>query len=142
MDDDIGNCLAFYFNSIFGAIMWNSYGQSTQAGRATIQVNATAGLPCPNFVDDSPEAERARRIAKEKFNKLSMERLEPFAFCFRDKNRHEIDNIVAEMLGLDPTDEDIQEMLKLYRHLFCSEPNVNGRQQRIMKAVTEYHNQA
>ena len=91
------------------------------------------------FRETAEAAKEARTIAKEHFEKLSKKQLEPFAFCFRDKNRHKIDDIVARMIGLDPDREEIQELLKTYRRLFCSEPNVNGRQQRIIKAVTDYH---
>ena len=139
IDDDVGKCLALYFNSIFGAIVWNSYGQSTQAGRAPIQVNAIAGLPCPDFSASTPAGVHARRIARENFDKLSTTALEPFAYCFRDWGRHEIDSVVAQMLGLDPEDSAVQAMLGLYRRLFCSEPNVNGRQRSIMTALDSYY---
>lgn len=43
------------------------------------------------------------------------------------------------MLGLDPNDESIQEMLNHYRLLFASEPNVNGRQPSIIKAIQDYN---
>ena len=98
----------------------------------------TAGQTCPAFNADTPEAQRAREIAGRNFNRLSKLTLQPFAYCFRDKNRHEIDSVVAEMLGLDPKDQAIQEMLAHYRLLFASEPNVNGRQKSIVAALEEY----
>ncbi len=61
--------------------------------------------------------------------------LQPFAYCFRDTNRHQIDLVVAEMLGLDPADTAVHEMLEHYRLLFSSEPNVNGRQRSIVNAL-------
>ena len=42
------------------------------------------------------------------------------------------------MLGLDPEDGTVQEMLTHYRLLFAREPNVNGRQQKIMDALSGY----
>ena len=60
---------------------------------------------------------------------------------FRDKNRYKIDNVVAEMMGLNPEEKTTREMLNEYRKLFCNEPSVNGRQQSIIKAVTEYYNE-
>ena len=63
--------------------------------------------------------------------------LQPFAYCFRDSNRRQIDLVVAEMLGLDPA-AAIHDMLEYYRLLFASEPNVNGRQKSIVKALEQY----
>ena len=135
---DSGQCIALYYNSIFGATVRNSYGQSAQAGRATIQVGAIPGLPCPAFHADTGKARRARELAQQNFSQLSKVKLEPFSYCFRDKNRHKIDSVVAEMLGLEPNDESVQEMLENYRLLFAREPNVNGRQASIIKALEEY----
>ena len=107
-------------------------------GRATIQVGAIGGLPCPDFAADTPAAQHARDIAARYFDTLASLELQPFAYCFRDTNRHQIDLVVAEMLGLDPADSAVQEMLEHYRLLFSSEPNVNGRQKSIVKALEQY----
>ena len=138
ISDEVGRCVALFYNSIFGAIIRQVYGQSTQPGRARLQVGAINGLPCPNFGADTPEARRARDIAAARFDSLSELDLEPFAYCFRDENRHQIDSAVAEMLGLDPSDSDVQAMLEYYRLLFASEPNVNGRQKRILAALAAF----
>lgn len=138
LPDDIGQCLALYCNSTFGAIVRNAYGQSTHPGRATIQIGAIGGLPCPDFAADTPAAQHARNIATRYFDTLASLELQPFAYCFRDTNRHQIDLVVAEMLGLDPADSAVQEMLEHYRLLFSSEPNVNGRQKSIVKALEQY----
>ena len=138
MSDNIGQCTALFYNSVFGGIVRNSYGQSTQSGRATIQVNAIPGLPCPAFHTDTDEGRRARDIAARHFDELANLKLKPFAYCFRDENRHRIDSVVAEMLGLDPEDDAIQDMLAHYRLLFASEPNVNGRNKAIVNALEEY----
>ena len=42
------------------------------------------------------------------------------------------------MLGMDPSDSDVQAMLEYYRLLFASEPNVNGRQKRILAALAAF----
>ncbi len=138
LPDDVAKPIALYYNSTFGAIVRTAYAKSPQAGRARIQVGATAGLPCPAFHADTPEAQRARDIASRNFDELSRLPLEPFAYCFRDANRHKIDLVAAEMLGLDPDDAAIREMLAHYRRLFASEPNVNGRQKAILAALDEY----
>lgn len=138
MSNGLGQCIALYYNSTFGAIVRNAYGQSTQAGRAPIQIASIPGLPCPVFHADTPEAQRARDIANQNFDELSRLLLEPFAYCFRDANRHKIDSVVAEMLGLDTQDPAIEEMLGHYRQLFAREPNVNGRQKSIISALAEH----
>ena len=68
--------------------------------------------------------------------------LQPFGYCFRDKNRVLIDSVVAEMLGLDTTDESISKMLEHYRLLFASEPNVNGHNTKIVEALAEHQKSA
>ena len=141
ISDANGKAIALYYNSIFGAIVRNAYGQSQQAGRATIQIKAIAGLPCPAFHDDTPEARHAREIAARHFDELAKLELKAFAYCFNDANRHRIDNVVAEMLGLNPNDSDVQEMLGYWRMLFASEPNVNGRNAKIMAAIAKYNEQ-
>ena len=70
----------------------------------------------PKLWGDTLDARGARTIAKSRFGKLSALEPEPFPCCFCDKNRHKIDNAVAEMLGLDPGDSDIQAMLP---HAVC-----------------------
>ena len=142
LTDPVGKCIALYYNSTFGAIVRNAYGQSTQAGRAPIQVNAIEGMPCPAFNTDTTEAKKARAIAEKNFDTLAKKRLQPFGYCFRDKNRVLIDSVVAEMLGLDITDESINEMLEHYRVLFASEPNVNGHNKQIVEALAEHKQSA
>ena len=43
----------------------------------------------------------ARSVAGLNFAELSALELEPFTYCFRDENRWRIDDVVAEMIGLD-----------------------------------------
>ena len=40
--------------------------------------------------------------------------------------------MVAEMIGLDPSDPDVSDMLAHYRLMFASEPNVNGRNRGVL----------
>ncbi len=142
ISDENAKCIALFYNSIIGVIVWRAYGQKGQYGpRAAIQVGAITGLPCPAFHADTPEAQHAREIAAQHFDELSNLELEPFAYCFQDTNRHRIDNVVAEMLGLDSNDSEVQEMLNHWRILFASEPNVNGRNTEIMAAIAKYKKQ-
>ena len=99
------------------------------------------GLPCPAFHADTPEAEHARALADWHFQELSELPLQPFAYCFQDANRHRIDSVVAEMLGLDPADPAVSEMLAYWRVLFAGEPNVNGRQRKIVAALANHQGQ-
>lgn len=132
---DAEAAIALFYNSIFGAALRSAYGQSTQSGRSTIQVNAIAGTPCPDFGADTDAARRALDIAGREFEALSALELEPFAYCFRDGNRQRIDSVVADMLGLDAADAGVQALLGRYRLLFAREPNVNGRNRGVLGAL-------
>ena len=137
LSDEVGCCVSLWFNSIFGAIVRDAYGQSTQPGRAQLQVKAISGLPCPDFASDTTAGAHARQVAGLNFAALSALSLEPFAYCFRDENRWQIDEVVAEMIGLDPNDPDVADMLAHYRLMFASEPNVNGRNRGVLEALAE-----
>lgn len=130
-----GRCVALFYNSIFGAITRQGYASIQQHGRAQLQIGDMSGLPCPAFDSDTPQGESARRIASANFDRLAHLELEPFAYCFRDANRHLIDDTVAEMVGLDPRDRAVQGMLDYYRRLFASEPYVNGLKRDILGAL-------
>ena len=139
--DNDGKAIALYYNSIFGGITRSAYGANQKQGRSEIRIKATAGTPCPAFHADTPEARHAREIAARYFDELAKLELKAFAYCFNDDNRHRIDNVVAEMLGLNPNNSEVQEMLGYWRMLFASEPNVNGRNAKIMAAIAKYNKQ-
>ncbi len=132
-------CATLFSNSIFGAIVRRAYGQKGQRGpRAAVQVGSIPGIPCPAFHIDTAAAASARSIAASNFDRLTKLNLEPFVYCFRDENRHQIDDVVAGMLGLDPQEPAVSEMLHRYRMLFASEPNVNGRSAKLMGLLERY----
>ena len=138
-DESANKAVALFLNSVWGCLVLNAYAKSGQRGpRARLQVKGIPGLPCPAFHADTPEAEHARALADRHFQELSELPLQPFAYCFQDANRHRIDDVVAEMLGLDPADPAVPEMLTYWRALFAGEPNVNGRQRKIVAALAEY----
>lgn len=139
--DDAMRAVALFCNSIFGGLLLNAYGSIQQTGRAQLQVKAIEGLHCPEFNADTAEAERARTIASETFDELSNLQLMPFASCIIDDNRHKIDSVVADMLGLDPDGPQTQNMLAHYRYLFARQPNVNGGQKRHLEALKRYEAQ-
>ena len=136
--DECMQAIALFYNSVFGGLLLNAYGSIQQSGRAQLQVNAIAGLHCPAFNADTPEAERARTLASENFDELSRLELMPFASCIIDDNRHKIDSVVADMLGLDPGHPQTLEMLDRYRYLFARQPNVHGGQKRHLHALRHY----
>lgn len=85
-----------------------------------------------------PAARQALDIAAQHFDELAQLPLLPFAYCFQDANRGRIDGVVAEMLGLDAADAAIGQMLAYWRLLFAGEPNVNGRQRKIVAALERH----
>ena len=149
-------CVALFFNSTLGMLAWWPYGQKAQKGpRARVQVKGIPSLPCPAFHIDTPSAKRARLIASHEFDRLSQLDLQPFAFAFQDANRHQIDCVVANMLGLsgvhdgedelvafDYPDPSIEPLLARYRRLFCHEPTVNGRQPSVLKALATWEDES
>ena len=140
MDDDIAMAMTLYHNSIFGAITRAGYGTTAQPGRARVHIKAIGDLPVPAFHANAQAAQNARSIAAARFASLSHLELQPFVYCFRDAKRHQIDNAVAEMLGLDPGDPDVQQMMADWRVLFASEPNINGRNKEVLKALDDWEN--
>ena len=136
--EEVGRALALFWNSVFGGIIRHLCAVNTQSGRATVQLDHLAGLPCPNFTADSGAARRALEIAEREFDRLAELSLDPFALCFQDPNRHQIDLAVAEMIGLDPDEPRIRGLLERYRLLFAWEPNVNGRKQAILRALAQH----
>ena len=135
---DAGKAIALFHNSVFGGIIRNAYGATQKSGRAELQITAIPGLPCPAFHLDTPAAQQARAIAEQHFDELARLELQPFAYCFQDANRHRIDAVAAEMLGLDPQNQEVQDMLAYWRILFASEPNVNGRNDKITATLAKY----
>ena len=130
--------VALFHNSVFGGILRNAYAAIQQLGRAMLHISAIGGLSCPEFNADTPEATKAREIAADRFDELSQLELMPFAACIEDTNRHQIDSTVAEMLGLDSSDDQVQAMLDHYRFLFARQPNVHGGQKRYLKALKRF----
>ena len=141
-DADVAQCIALFANSIFGAVLRWTYAQTTQPGRARLQIKSLPGHPCPDFAADTDAARLARDIASLHFDELAGLVLQPFGYCSQDPNRHRIDNVVAAMLGLtsqldaqfDPP-VDIRDMLARWRWLFCREPAVHGHNREIRAAL-------
>ncbi len=130
-DQSVKQACVMWFNSTLGMLVRLGYAQTTQPGRTTLGVGAMSGLPIPNFAEDSDAGEWARLVADEQFDRLARLQLQPAAYAWRDQNRHEIDHVVLEMLGIDSP--DARRAVKLLRDLWCREPSVHGGNRQIMK---------
>ncbi|MCY4414829.1 MAG: hypothetical protein OXE87_00735 [Chloroflexi bacterium] len=133
-DDALKSALAIWFNSTLGLMLRTCYAQTTQPGRATMGVGAIAGFPVPNFAAQSPAGELARTTAQSRNTELLELDLQPISYAFRDVDRHRIDQIVLEMVGLGENQQAMAAVNTL-RDQWCLEPAVHGGNNRIMKAL-------
>ena len=132
-DKSVKTAAALWLNSTLGMLVRLGYAQTTQPGRATLGVKAMAGLPIPNFAEESESGEWARLVAEDQFDRLAELELQPAAYAWRDENRHEIDWCVLNMLGIDSP--ETRSAITQIRELWCREPSVHGGNRKIMKAL-------
>ena len=137
-NDEIGLALALHQNSIFGAAVRAIFAGRQKSGISEMYKPVIAAMPVPAFHAGTQAALDARDIAKKHFERLANLELKPFAYCWQDANRHEIDDVVAEMLGLDPTDPVVRKMLADWRLRLCQEPSVHGYNKTVMKAIAKH----
>jgi len=133
-DADLKAALAVWGNSTLSLIIRVCYAQTTQQGRATMQVKALAGFPVPNFAACGSAGEQARQIAREQYAELAALPLEPVSYAFRDENRHRIDAAALAMVGLGGNAAAARALSHL-RNLWCREPAVHGGSAAIMRAL-------
>ena len=133
-DADLKAALAVWGNSTLSLIIRVCYAQTTQQGRATMQVKALAGFPVPDFAAEGPAGEQARQIARERYAELAALPLEPVSYAFRDENRHRIDAAALAMVGLGGNTAAARALSHL-RNLWCREPAVHGGSDAIMRAL-------
>ena len=133
-DNDVKAALAIWLNSTLGLVVRTSYAQTTQPGRARFQIRGLYGFPVPDFTADSEAGEQARTIARQRIGELTALELQPVSYAFRDANRHRIDHVALEMLGLG---EDPQAVVAVnaLRNQWCREPSVHGSNRAIMRAL-------
>ena len=86
-----------------------------------MQVRAIANFPVPDFSADTSAGEHARTVARDNIEELSALRLQPVAYSFRDTDRHRIDEVTLEMLGLDG-DDSAARAVRTLRNQLCREP--------------------
>ena len=133
-DDAVKSALAIWLNSTLSLIVRTSYAQTTQPGRARLQIRGLYGLPIPDFAADNDAGERARAIARQNIGELSALELQPISYAFRDANRHRIDRAALEMLGLGD-DAAAIAAVDFLRAQWCREPSVHGGNRAIMQAL-------
>jgi hypothetical protein len=132
-DASVRKAIAIWLNSILGMLIRLGYAQTTQPGRTTFGVKAMPDFPIPNFAEDSEAGEWARLVAEDQFDRLAELELQPAAYAWRDVNRHEIDWVVLDMLGIDSPGS--RSAIAQIRELWCREPSVHGGNRKIMRAL-------
>ena len=133
-DEAVAKSLALFLNSTIGLIIRIGYGQQSQLGRAPINVKAIDGHPIPDFAADTKTAAEARRVAESHFDRLRKLELNRIALAAVDPNRHEIDRVVARMLGL-PQDDATEGMLAEWRALMCLQPAINANNKEVLATL-------
>ncbi len=133
-DEGVKAGLAIWCNSTLGLLLRSCYAQTTQAGRATMQVNALGGFPVPNFSADSPAAANARAKAMHLHAELAELPLEPCSYAFQDAHRARVDAAVLAMFGLDGDPNAVRAMAEL-RGIWCREPAVHGGNKAILRTL-------
>ena len=133
-EDDVAKSVALFLNSTLGMITRIGYGQLSDQGRAPINVKAIDGHPIPDFAADTEAGANARQVATENFERLRELELNRIALSAIDPNRHEIDRVVAQMLGF-PTEVETDRMLAHWRELMCLQPAINGNNKTVLTAL-------
>lgn len=132
-EESVLKAYVLWLNSTMGLVIRVAYAQNTVAGRARLQIGGLKGLPAPNFAEDSEAANHAREIAEVNFERLSNLELQSASYAWQDQNRHEIDWVVLEMLGIDRS--EVRETIEMVRTMWCHEPAVHGNNAKIRQAL-------
>ena len=133
-DQSVAKAVALFLNSTIGLIVRVGYGQQSDLGRAPINVKAIDGHPIPDFAADSESGAVARQVAVENFDRLRVLELDRIALAAVDANRHEIDRVVAKMLGLLEGDRT-ESMLADWRALMCWQPAINANNKEVIATL-------
>ena len=133
-DEGVKAALAVWLNSTLGAIMRTAYAQTTQPGRARMQVRAIKDFPVPDFAAESEAGAHARAAALERLPALAELELRPFAYAAQDDNRKAIDAAALGLVGLGAND-DAASALDWLRQEWCKEPATHGGNETIMSAT-------
>ena len=133
-DDDVKAALAIWLNSTLSLMVRACYAQTTQPGRARLQIRALYGFPVPDFAADSDAGQQARATARQHIGELAALELRPASYAFQDANRQRIDAVALAMVGLGNNQQAIDAVDAL-RQQWCREPSVHGGNRVIMRAL-------
>lgn len=123
-DQDTLKAILIWLNSTPGLIARWAHGQTTQHGRARLQIGDIASAPIPDFSSQTDAGMTARLIASQEFERLTQLELRQVALAATDASRHEIDRVALRMLGIDS--REFADALANIRAQWCAEPSVNG----------------
>ena len=132
-DQDVLKSTLIWFNSTLGLVARWAYGQTTQHGRARLQIGDISSTPIPDFSAQTPAGDAARQIASQEFKRLAQLELRQVALAAADESRREIDHVALQMLGIDS--KNIADALANVRSQWCAEPSVNGLRATIVKQL-------
>ncbi len=133
-DDGTKSALAIWLNSTLGLMVRTCYSQTTQSGRARLQIRGLYGFPVPDFTADNDAGVQARAIAAQHIDELAALELQPASYAFQDANRHRIDAVALAMVGLGE-DQQANAAIAALRQQWCREPSVHGGNRVIMRAL-------
>ena len=133
-DDGTKSALAIWLNSTLGLMVRTCYAQTTQTGRARLQIRGLAGFPVPDFAADSDAGQQARAIARQHIGELAALELQPASYAFQDANRQRVDSVALAMVELGENQQANAAVAAL-RQQWCREPSVHGGNQAIMRAL-------
>ena len=131
---EVKAALAIWLNSTLGLMLRTCYAQTTQPGRARLQIRGLYGLPVPDFAADNAAGRQARAIAREHIGELTGLQLRPASYAFQDANRRRVDSVALAMVGLGESQQANAAMDAL-RQQWCREPSVHGGNRAIMRAL-------
>lgn len=132
-DQDVLKSILIWFNSTLGLVARWAYGQTTQHGRARLQIGDISSTPIPDFSAQTPAGDAARQLASQEFKRLAQLELRQVALAAVDESRREIDHVALQMLGIDS--KNISDALANVRSQWCAEPSVNGLRATIVKQL-------
>ena len=133
-DDGAKSALSIWLNSTLGLMVRTCYSQTTQTGRARLQIRGLYGFPVPDFAADNYAGQQARAIARQHIDELAALELQPASYAFQDANRHRIDSFALAMVGLGENQQANAAIVAL-RQQWCREPSVHGGNRAIMRAL-------
>lgn len=131
--DGLEESIAVWLNCTLGLLIRWGYAQTTQSGRATMQVRAIKAFPVPNFAADTSAARHARAVAEREFPRLAALTLRPAAYAWIDDARKEIDAVVLQMLDIDTA--EARDAVDMIRRLWCREPSVHGGKKELLRKL-------